>query len=113
VILALLVSLVCLDGPGAAPRSVSVSAVKHNPAPGSEVVATDAQCCECPCWLPPVGQCGCAIHGSCSWCGYINIAEFPSDIPWGPFTTSDGAGCVDMDLLPTPRNGWIYWVMAR
>lgn len=102
--LALLVSLVCLGAPG----PVSVAAVKHMPTENAEIVGGDAQCCECPCWLPPIHQCGCAVGGACTMpCGYQNITEY--GIPWGPWGTT-GDGCVDLDLLPVPQDDWVYWV---
>ena len=109
-ILALLVSLVCFTDPAV---PVQVAVVKHlSVSENYEVVAGDAQCCDCPCWNdgpPPYTTCGCSIVLSgCSFCGYQNIVEY--GVPWGPFVNSDVDGCVDMDLLPIPQDGWVYWV---
>jgi len=104
--LALLVALACFADPSV---PVQIAAVKHADTTESEIMAGDAQCCDCPCWIPPRGECGCSVaQTGCSFCGYYNISEFP--IPWGPFGVSDADGCVDMDLLPVPQDGWAYWV---
>lgn len=110
VILAFLASLICFGTPG--PVSVSVAVVKHLESLDFEVVAGDAQCRNCPCWLPPlITQYGCSIaQTGCSSCGYVNINELA--IPWGPAGASDANGCVDADLLPVPQGQWVYWIRA-
>lgn len=109
-ILVLLVSLVCLGVP--APVSVEVAVVKHMATPESEIVSGDAQCDKCPCWrTATLNDPGCAIVTGCQGpCGYWSTNDCPECIQWGPFMTSDTAGCVDMDLLPVPRDGWAYWL---
>jgi len=109
---ALLVSLVCLAAAGPVP--VQVTAVKRMTTPAFETVSGDAQCDKCPCWRPPtLNDPGCAIVTGCQGpCGYQNINDCPECIQWGAFRQSDAAGCVDMDLLPVPLDGWAYWVRA-
>jgi hypothetical protein len=109
-ILALLVNLICLDI-ASPPAPVMISAVKSMD--DGTVVSGDAQCNLCPCWRPPLGQPGCALMTGCSGpCGYVEITSCPACVQWGAFTMSDEAGCVDMDLLPVPQDGWVYWVTA-
>jgi hypothetical protein len=96
--LALLVNLICLEI-AAPPAPVLVSVVKHQ---DGGIEWNDAQCDHCPCWQPSPG---CALVSDCIGpCGYFDTEQ------WGPFTTSDDAGCVDMDLLPVPQDGWVYWI---
>jgi hypothetical protein len=101
VILALVVCLELL----APPAPLVVTAVKHME--DGTISSTDAQCSRCSCWLPPPG---CALNSCADACGYNELSGCPSCILWGPFTTSDAFGCVDLELLPTPAEGWVYWV---
>lgn len=105
----LLAALVCVAVPFA---PVQIAVVKHAQTVESEILANDAQCCQCPCWddgVRPPTTCGCSLVATCSApCGYWNVSVYP--IPWGPFAAADSDGCVDLDLLPVPQDGWVYWV---
>jgi hypothetical protein len=105
--LILFVSLLCGFDPLA---PVKVTVVKH--CTETEIVSTDAQCSLCHCWTVPPGGQGCAVAPACQFksCGHSNIAICPTCIQWGPWTTVNAAGCVDMDLLPVPQEQWVYWV---
>jgi hypothetical protein len=107
VILALLVSLVCLGVPG--PVTVQVTVVKRFP--DGVISSTDARCNLAPCWTVFPGERGCALAGACGGpVGYVNVDRYPNDVQWGLFKQSDVDGCVDLDLLPIPRDDWTYWL---
>lgn len=98
--LALLVSMICLTG-FAPPQQVMVTVVNLSDSPDAELCSNDAQCNLCGCWG---GSHGCAITSRCGGCSYASVPM------WGPWRMSDRDGCVDMDLLPVPTGGWVYWV---
>lgn len=102
----LLVSFVCLGAPE--PTLVQVTAVKHFE---EGLSSTDARCNLASCWTVFPGEHGCALGGACPGpVGYTNIELYPGGIEWGTFKQSDAAGCVDMDLLPVPKEDWVYWI---
>ena len=112
-LLALLVSLVCLDAIGPGPWPTSVSVVKHTEGSTSaDIISGDAQCSGCPCWRTlALADPGCALVPGCQGpCGYWNIGECPDCIQWGMFAMTDSAGCIDMDRLPKPEDSWVFWV---
>jgi len=114
-ILALLVSLVCLESPFTPPWPVQVSVVRHSPEPDTDISSTDARCNLASCWPVHPGEHGCALTGACAGpVGYVNIAMFPDSIEWGLFKQSDAQGCVDADLLPVPppESNWVFWFRA-
>lgn len=104
--LVILTTLLCLGSAGAVP--VQVTAVKHFE---DGISSTDARCNLAPCWTVFPGERGCALAGGCgSPNGYVNIERFPDSVQWGTFKQSDAEGCVDMDLLPVPKEDWVYWI---
>jgi len=109
----ILTTLLCLGLAGGTPLEVSV--VKRMATPEAETISGDAQCDKCPCWrTATLGDPGCAIVTGCQGpCGYQNINDCPECVQWGAFRQSDAAGCVDMDLLPVPRDEWVFWIRAR
>ena len=104
---ALLVSMLCMFNPFA---PVKVTVVNH--CPDLDIISTDAQCSLCHCWTVPPGGQGCAVTPGClsKACGHSNIGTCRTCIQWGPWTTANAGGCVDMDLLPVPQEQWVYWV---
>jgi hypothetical protein len=101
----MILAIVCL-GIAVPPAPLVVTAAHRSP----DLYDTfnDAQCSGCPCWKT-TGR-GCALPNiTCLRCGcsYTGVPQ------WGTFTVSTPAGCVDMDLLPVPQPGWVYWVQEK
>ena len=91
--IALLASMVCL-AVIAPPQPLLVSIVTHCDTPEAEIISNDGLC---------------SVKG----CGYADLAACATCIQWSPWKMSDSEGCVDMDALPIPKEGSVYWVWTR
>jgi len=105
--LALLVSLICLEV-SSSPAKLELTVVKRWD--DGSISSNDARCNLCPCWITAGGT-GCSLVSGCTkGCGYVDIVGCSECIQWAPL--ADAFDCIDMDSIPVPKEGWVYWVGA-